>query len=77
MTYTTIYLLRTGCSKRAERLRELLQGKTYMNLDVCCAPDGGELQVSVSTTYEFEADDDAERELLEMTSGVLAFEASR
>ena len=77
MTYTTIYLLRTSSSERAEKLRAMLQGKTYMNLDFCAAPDGGELQLSVSTTHEFEADEDGERELLEMTTHVLAFEASR
>ena len=77
MTYTTIYLLRTSSRDRAEKLRAMLQGKTYMNLDFCAAPDGGELQLSVSTTHEFDEDEDGERELLEMTTHVLAFEASR
>ncbi len=77
MTYTSLELLRTHSSERAEKLRAVLQGTTYMNLDVCCAPDGGELQVSVSTTHEFEAGDDAEGELRDMVLHVLAYEATR
>ncbi len=77
MTYTSINLFRTSRTDAADKLRAMLQGKTYMNLDFCAAPDGGELQLSVSTTHEFEADEDGERELLEMVTHVLAFEASR
>ncbi len=77
MTYTSLDIMRTHDSESAEKLRAVLQGQTYMNLDVCCAPDGGELQVSVSTTHEFEADEDGERELQGMVLSVLARAASR
>lgn len=77
MTYTSLDLLRTHDSASAEKLRGVLQGQTYMNLDVCCAPDGGELQVSVSTTHEFDVDQNGEDELRDMVLHVLAFEATR
>ncbi len=77
MTYTTIDLMRTSSRERAEKLRAVLQGETYMNLDFCAAPDGGELQLSVATTHEFDADEDGERELLEMVLQVLTWEATQ
>ena len=77
MTYTSLDLMRTSSRERAEKLRAVLQGETYMNLDVCCAPDGGELQVSVSTTHEFDTDEDPEAELRDMVLQVLTHEASR
>ena len=76
-TYTRIDLMRTSSRERAEKLRAVLQGETYMNLDFCAAPDGGELQLSVATTHEFDADEDGERELLEMVLQVLTWEATQ
>jgi len=70
--HTSIPLLRVTKREQGERVREQLEGASYMNLHVAVCPAGGEFQVVVETRYEFEADDNAETMLLDMVATVLA-----
>lgn len=52
----------------AMRIADVLQGQTYLNLDVTIAPHMGELSVSVHTMHE----DCTPQELTEMATALLA-----
>lgn len=70
--HTSIPLIRVSKREQGEAVREKLEGASYMNLHVCVCPAGGEFQVIVETRHEFDADENAETMLLDMTATVLA-----
>jgi len=63
-----ITIFNVGRREQAQPLIDKLQGETYMNLDVGCAPVGGSFDVIVTTTRP----DTTEAELTGMVLHVLA-----
>ena len=64
----TVSLGNIGTKRGVEKIRKVLQGKTWYNLQVDWSPDAGNWPVEVSTTYE----DATELEVKDMILFVLA-----
>ena len=70
---TTINVARVINKSRAEKFTQMIEGQSFMNLQVEVCPDGGEFAVNVTTMRP----DTTETEVMEMVMGIMFFEMSK